>query len=155
MSDTLDISHLQLRFAWFTNPNRCSVQSVKSFQLTLIVALITNITLLLIVIAGLLRLRHSGGGSFGLQRVLWNQVRWFLRLFPFVVVLSSLCVASSVRVSFGFCLPSLPRSHPWYVPLVSSVPPVCSSGHRYLVIKVFILNMNSNSFSLRPIDEEC
>jgi len=64
---------IRLRFAWFPDPNRCLVQSVKSFQLALIVALITNIVLLLTVIVGLLRLRRSGGGSFGLQRFLWNQ----------------------------------------------------------------------------------
>jgi len=87
ISGTLDLSRLQLRFAWSTNLNRCVVQSVQSFQLALMVALITNIILLLIVVVGLLRLRSPGGGSFGLQRMLWNQVRWFL--FPFAVALSS------------------------------------------------------------------
>ncbi|KAH9964958.1 hypothetical protein BC827DRAFT_902809 [Russula dissimulans] len=100
---------IRLRFAWFTDSRECLVQSVKSFQLSLIVALITNIVLLLTVIVGLLRLGCSVGGSFGLQRFLWNQgIVWLL------------------------------------LAIVAEVPPV-----------VFILNMNSNSFSLRPIDEEC
>jgi|SRR5712671_4254634 len=96
-----DLSRSQLRFTWFTEPPRCLVRSVKSFQLAVIGALITNIVLLLIVIVGLLRLRLrcTGGVSFGLQRFLWNQVRWFL--FFFAEVLSSLCVVSFARVSFG------------------------------------------------------
>jgi len=70
---------IRLRFAWFTDSNECLVQSVKSFQLSLIAVLITNIVLLLTVIVGLFRLRCSGGGSFGLQRFLWNQgIVWLL-----------------------------------------------------------------------------
>jgi hypothetical protein len=44
----------------------------------------TDIILLLIMFVGLLRLRRHGGGTFGLARLLWKQVRWLL--FPPVVV---------------------------------------------------------------------
>jgi hypothetical protein len=37
---------------------------------------IADLVLLLIILAGLLILRHGGGGMFGLTRLLWNQVRW-------------------------------------------------------------------------------
>ena len=41
---------------------------------SIIASLITDIILLLIVLIGLLRLLHNGGGSFGLGRLLWKQV---------------------------------------------------------------------------------
>ena len=34
----------------------------------------TDIVLLLIMLAGLLRLRHHGGATFGLTNLLWKQV---------------------------------------------------------------------------------
>jgi hypothetical protein len=38
---------------------------------------VTDIILLLIMFVGLLRLRRRhGGGTFGLARLLWKQVRW-------------------------------------------------------------------------------
>ncbi len=44
---------------------------------------VTDIILLLIMFVGLLRLRRHGGGTFGLARLLWKQVRW---LFSLIVV---------------------------------------------------------------------
>jgi hypothetical protein len=41
---------------------------------SIIVALISDIVLLLIVLIGLLRLLHDGGGTFALGRLLWKQV---------------------------------------------------------------------------------
>jgi len=115
---------IRLRFAWFTNPNRCPVQSVKSFQLTLIVALITNIILLLIVIAGLLRLRHSGGGSFGLQRVLWNQgIIWLLLAIAAEVPPVVFILNMNREVNFMFQIPS---------PIVMSI--VATRMHRALTV---------------------
>jgi len=37
---------------------------------------VTDITLLLILLIGLLRLRHHGGKTFGLNNLLWKQVWW-------------------------------------------------------------------------------
>ena len=42
---------------------------------SIVVTLITDVVLLLIVLIGLLRLFHDGGGSFALGRLLWKQVR--------------------------------------------------------------------------------
>jgi len=69
---------VRLRFAWMST-QICVVLSIESLKLTLIVTLITNIVLLLIVLAGLLRLRCPGGCPFALGRLLWNQgVLWLL-----------------------------------------------------------------------------
>ncbi|KAH9964960.1 hypothetical protein BC827DRAFT_1374802 [Russula dissimulans] len=113
---------IRLRFAWFTDPKECLVQSVKSFQLSLIVALITNIVLLLTVIVGLLRLRYSGGGSFGLQRFLWNQgIVWFLLAIVAEVPPVVFILNMNVEVNLMFQIPS---------PIVMSI--VASRMHRGL-----------------------
>ena len=39
---------------------------------------VSDIALLLIMFVGLFRLRLRGGGTFGLARLLWKQVRWWL-----------------------------------------------------------------------------
>ena len=47
------------------------------------------------MLVGLLRLRHRGGGTYGLAQVLWRQVRrWFLQA-------NDLSIHSSVFVSAG------------------------------------------------------
>ena len=48
--------------------------------------------LLVIILAGLLVLRRNGGGTFGLSRLLWRQVRWrfslaLVRLFIYLFVI--------------------------------------------------------------------
>jgi len=42
----------------------------------IIAMLINDVTLLLTMLVGLLRLRHHDGGRFDLGRLLWKQVRW-------------------------------------------------------------------------------
>ena len=39
--------------------------------------LITDIVLLVTMLVGLLRMRVQMGSTFGLARVLWNQVQWW------------------------------------------------------------------------------
>jgi hypothetical protein len=39
-------------------------------------SLIADVVLLFIMLIGLLRIRFRAGDSYGLERVLWNQVRW-------------------------------------------------------------------------------
>jgi hypothetical protein len=41
---------------------------------------VTDIILLLIMLIGLLRLRHDCGGTFGLAQLLWKQVRGLFSL---------------------------------------------------------------------------
>jgi hypothetical protein len=44
--------------------------------MTFIPAIVADMALLLIILAGLFVLRRNGGGTFGLARLLWRQVRW-------------------------------------------------------------------------------
>jgi hypothetical protein len=51
-----------------------SVLNSERSSLNLIAMLITDIALLVIMLVGLLRVRTSGGGTFGLSKLLWKQV---------------------------------------------------------------------------------
>jgi hypothetical protein len=65
--------------------NACEFVNVETSTLSFCGLLVTDVFLLLIMLAGLLRLRTGGGGSFELGRLLWKQVG---RLrFPIVTVL--------------------------------------------------------------------
>jgi hypothetical protein len=103
----------QVRFVWLPEQRACASSNVDGIGLALIITLLTDILLLVIVLVGLLRVRRSGGGSFGLQGVLWKQVRW--TAIPSIVVLSPHPYIFVVRVLFGSCLLPLPRSRQWYV----------------------------------------
>jgi hypothetical protein len=48
---------------------------MESIKISTIVALATDIGLILIMLLGLFRLRRRGGGIMALGRLLWNQVR--------------------------------------------------------------------------------
>ena len=52
----------------------CDVLNIESCKLNIVVTLVTDITLLLIMLVGLLRLRRYGAGTLGLGRLLWKQV---------------------------------------------------------------------------------
>jgi hypothetical protein len=52
----------------------CDILNSESSKLNIIVTVITDITLLSIMLIGLLRLRRYGVGTFGLGRLLWKQV---------------------------------------------------------------------------------
>jgi hypothetical protein len=53
----------------------------------IIVALVTDIVLLLVVLIGLFRLLRDSGGSFDLGRFLWKQVGWRRFLVAVVVLI--------------------------------------------------------------------
>ena len=78
-----------------------------SIKLSTIVALTTDIGLILIMLLGLIRLRRRGGGIMALGRLLWNQVwLWhFLNTLP-----QPVDVYPFIRVSSGSCLPPLQGS---------------------------------------------
>jgi hypothetical protein len=40
-----------------------------------VAAIVTDLVLFLIILAGLLVMRYRGGGVFGLTRLIWTQVR--------------------------------------------------------------------------------
>jgi len=65
---------MQFHAAWIPERRKCGARNIESSKLNIIVTLITDITLLLIMLVGLLRLRRYGAGTFGLGRLLWKQV---------------------------------------------------------------------------------
>ena len=64
----------------------CVVTNLETSKPSLISLFITDFILLLIMLAGLLRLRRCGLGTFELGRLLWTQVGW---QFSLVVMLST------------------------------------------------------------------
>jgi|SRR5579863_1119925 len=93
----------QDHFVWVPDQRACVVSDVDSAQLALTVVLITDVLLLSIVLVGLVRFRQVGGGSIGLQGLLWRQVRCCQ--FPTAAVLSAHQCVSFVRELLGSCLP--------------------------------------------------
>lgn len=69
-----ELGIVRLRAAWVLERRMCAILNIESSKLNIIVALITDITLLLIMLVGLLGLRRYGVGTFGLGRLLWKQV---------------------------------------------------------------------------------
>jgi len=69
------LNHLQLRSDWDAAKQQCIVINSDSSKLHILVFVITDIILLLAVLVGLLRWRRDGGGTFGITRLLWKQVR--------------------------------------------------------------------------------
>ena len=63
-----------MRSTWDPVLRDCIVLDTEKNEPSIIASLITDIVLLLIVLIGLLRLLHDGGGSFALGRLLWKQV---------------------------------------------------------------------------------
>jgi hypothetical protein len=73
--------------------------------LSLIPTIFSDLVLILIMLVGLLILRHHGGGMFGLTPILWRQVWWW---FCLAVILSiDFNVLFFSRQLFGYHLPWL------------------------------------------------
>jgi len=69
----------RMRSSWDPILQECMVLNTEKNKSSVIGALISDIVLLLIVLIGLLRLLHGGGGTFALGRLLWKQgVIWLL-----------------------------------------------------------------------------
>jgi len=74
-SNTPLLSHSwPIRFEETTPLLTCALPNIESTELNMIAMAITDIALLLIMLVGLFRLRHSGNDMFGLAQVLWRQV---------------------------------------------------------------------------------
>jgi len=67
--------HPQIRAEWVPHYLTCGPPNTHSNILAITAMLVSDIALLIMLI-GLLRLRHRGGGIFDLGRLLWKQVRW-------------------------------------------------------------------------------
>lgn len=66
--------YLQLRSEWNSILPGCVIPNSHSSTINIIASLVIDVTLLLTVLAGLLRLRIQKGGAFGIGRLLWKQV---------------------------------------------------------------------------------
>jgi hypothetical protein len=120
----------------------CVLHDTESNKPNIIVTLITDIILLLIMLIGLLRLRHYGVGTFGLGQLLWKQVGISVG----AVALHSLMQSPSPRVSFGSSLLPSPRLRQWYVQFFVTT---LHFSH-YSTLQVFIF-LNLNGIYLCPI----
>jgi len=72
----LDCPYSQIRATWVPEVATCLLLTgnIQSERLNLIATLITDITLLVIMLVGLLRLRFHERIAFDLGRLLWRQV---------------------------------------------------------------------------------
>ena len=59
---------------WDPAANSCIITNVDTSKLSLVSLFASDLTLLLIMLAGLLRLRRRGTGTLDLGRLLWTQV---------------------------------------------------------------------------------
>jgi hypothetical protein len=71
--------HQQIRAEWMPATRSCMITNVEVCRDFYINLLVTDVILLFIMLAGVLRLRCGPEGSFYLSRVLWKQVGhcWF------------------------------------------------------------------------------
>jgi len=63
----------QIHAKWVPLSLACGPPNTQSTKLAITTMPVTDITLLVIMLVGLLRLRHRGGGKFNLGRLLWKQ----------------------------------------------------------------------------------
>jgi len=99
----------RIRAAWVLKARMCAVLNIESNKLNIIVTVITDITLLLIMLVGLLRLRRYGAGTFGLGRLLWKQGVIWLFLATIAEVTPGVFILLDLNGPFDsmFLMPSL------------------------------------------------
>ncbi|KAH9977427.1 hypothetical protein BJV74DRAFT_888483 [Russula compacta] len=85
----------------------CEVVRVDGIQLSTIVALVTDVVLLLIMLFGVFRLRRHGGGTTALGQLLWNQgVIWlFLATVAEVTPVVFICLNLNDPLNLVFQVP--------------------------------------------------
>ena len=66
--------HEQVRSVWEPAVKSCATINVEVCEIAMVSGFVTDTVLLLIMLAGLLRLRRRGGGSYELWHHLWKQV---------------------------------------------------------------------------------
>ncbi len=111
--DRLNLSSHQIRAFWVPLLTTCIISDIHSdTKLNMITTLIIDVTLLLIMLVGLLRLGFHEPGVYGLGRLMWKQVRMFALLTSRGVSYPLICPPFA-RDSFGSSLPPLLRSRQW------------------------------------------
>jgi hypothetical protein len=76
---------------WSDETKSCVLLNPQSNKLNVIVSLVSDTTLLLIMLVGLFRLRFQTR-EYGFGHILWNQVRWW----PFLL-------ADALFANLNFC----------------------------------------------------
>ena len=66
--------HEQARSVWDPAVKTCRLSNVDDCEIAMVSSFATDTILLLIMLAGLLRLRQRGRGSYELWHLLWKQV---------------------------------------------------------------------------------
>ncbi|KAN0112040.1 hypothetical protein V8E52_007957 [Russula decolorans] len=70
---------IRIHSVWEPAANSCIITNIEVCQIAMVSGFVTDTLLLLIMLAGLLRLRHRVGGSYELWHLLWKQgVAWFV-----------------------------------------------------------------------------
>ena len=67
-----------MRAVWVPFTRSCTITNIESHKSLSINLFVTDVILLFIMLAGLLRLRRGPEGSFYLSRLLWKQVGYLL-----------------------------------------------------------------------------
>lgn len=73
---------LQLRSTWSLEFGACNVANAERDKVAILIMCVIDVTVVLVMFVGLLRLRGRGGGMLELGRLLWKQVRWWQFLVP-------------------------------------------------------------------------
>ena len=64
----------QIRSVWEPVAKSCIITNIDTCKISIVSCFVADIILLLVMLAGLLRLRRRGGGSYDLWHLLWKQV---------------------------------------------------------------------------------
>jgi len=92
---------VRLRSGWVPASRGCVPLETESSKPTLIAMLVTDVTLLLIMLVGLLRLRYHRSNMFGLTQLLWRQGLIWLLIATVVEVPPVVFIALNLNVPFN------------------------------------------------------
>ncbi|KAH9962362.1 hypothetical protein BC827DRAFT_1383522 [Russula dissimulans] len=94
---------------WVPSEFGCGMPNTESNKLAITAMPVTDIALLLVMLIGLLRLRHRGGGRFDLGRLLWKQGVIYLFVATISEITPAVFVFLNLDDSFDvmFLIPSL------------------------------------------------
>jgi len=143
---TAGLTDLQFRARWVPSAGACVMARMDSIKLSTIVALATDIGLILIMLLGLFRLRRRGGGIMALGRLLWNQgIIWLL-----------LATVAGVTPTVFICLNlndplSLMFQMPWLVTMSIAATRMYRSLSDFLSPEVLHSGPHSNGRNIRAI----
>jgi len=65
---------VRVRSVWIPAGPGCVARNIETTLINFISTLVTDIALLVMMLAGMLPLRYHSGGMFGLSELLWKQV---------------------------------------------------------------------------------